>query len=116
MIIYTYQVAKYRKLQRHGIPLLDTTVKSGEPRLAPTWDMVMGHKRGTIDDVTYTRYYRAILDYWWFADPAFFDDLLSMPEVALGCYCRNGNFCHRYLLVNFLQEAANVDYRGELTS
>lgn len=77
MILYTYQIPKWRKLKQQG--------------------------------------YR-LLDYWWFHDPLFWDEFLALLEVALGCYCPNGDFCHRYLLVEFLREVTDVDYRGEIPS
>jgi len=78
--------------------------------------MVMGVKRGTYSEADYRRDYRNLLDYWWFHDPLFWDEFLALPEVALGRYCPNGNFCHRYLLVEFLREVTDVDYRGEIPS
>lgn len=114
MIIYTYQIPKWRQFQHLGIPLIDTTVKSGVIQLAPDWSMVMQHKQKRLSDQEYTRLYREIFDYWWFRDPDYFDRLLQLPEVAFGCYCKAHSFCHRYLLVDFLATITTVDYRGEL--
>lgn len=115
MIVYTYQIAKWRQLKGRGVPLIDTTVKSGDPRLAPTWEMVMRHKRGQWSDQEYTDAYYCMLDYWWFQDPEFWEDLMARPVVALGCYCPAHSFCHRYLLVEFLKRITEIDYRGELS-
>ena len=115
MIVYTYQLAHWRRLAKTGVPLVDTTVKTGEQRLAPSWDMVLGIKRGTVSEEEYTRLYYARLDHWWFQDPLFWDELLTHPVLAFGCYCRAGTFCHRHLLVEFLKRVTHVEYRGELT-
>ena len=115
MIVYTYQLAHWRRLSKGDIPLVDTTVKTGDPRLAPTWGMVLGIKRGEMSEAAYTEAYQDILNYWWFQDPQFWDELLSNPVLAFGCYCKAGEFCHRHLLVDFLRKVTDVDYRGELT-
>lgn len=114
--IYTYQIPKWRGLLKFGIPLIDTTVKTGDPRLSPTWSMVLGVKRGTWTEAQYTCAYHQLLDYWWFADPLFFDTLLTHPRFALGCYCTPHHFCHRYLLAEFLAQHTHATYCGELTS
>jgi hypothetical protein len=116
MIVYTYQLAHWRRLQKTQVPLVDTTVKTGDVRLAPTWDMVLSIKRGALSEDDYSRLYFERLDYWWFHDPMFWDELLTHPVLAFGCYCRAGQFCHRHLLVDFLRRVTEVDYRGELTT
>ncbi len=115
MKLYTYQIPHWRRLQGCGVPLVDTTVKSGDPRMAPTWAMVMSVKSGTLSEEEYTRAYNEMLDYMWFADPAFWDDLLRQPRIALGCYCPAHTFCHRYLLTDFLVRHTHATYHGELT-
>lgn len=114
MKLYTYQIAQARRLQGCGVPLVDTTVKSGDLRLAPTWDMVLEIKRRTLSEEEYTRRYHLMLDYAWFADPLFWDDLLRQPRIALGCYCPAHTFCHRYLLTDFLVRHTYATYHGEL--
>jgi hypothetical protein len=42
-------------------------------------------------------------------------DLLSRKEVTLGCYCKPGEFCHRYLLAQVLVDKFGAVYRGERT-
>ena len=54
-----------RAQMRPGVNGVDVTVKSatGFARsFAPTWNMVMGHKRGTLIDAQYTTQYTKILD------------------------------------------------------
>lgn len=112
---YTYHIPQHRRLKERGVPLLDTTVKTGHVQVAPRWDMVLGHKRGIISDEQYTEQYHALLDYWWFQHSDFFDWVLSHPVIALGCYCRPGAFCHRHLLAAFLSTVSDRPVLGELT-
>lgn len=114
MIVYTYQLAHWRRLRKGVVPALDTTVKTGESRLAPTWGMVLDVKSGRISEDEYTERYLEILDFWWHHDPDFWDSLLNTPVIALGCYCTANEFCHRKLLVDFLAKVTDVEYRGEL--
>ena len=116
MILYTYQLAHHRRLMKGDIPLLDTTVKTGDKRLAPNWDIVMGVKNGTITEAQYTTEYLAILNQSWNDHPDFFKWLYSHEVLAVGCYCRAGVFCHRHLLVSFLKERGkDVRYFGEIS-
>lgn len=115
MIIYTYQLAHWRRLQDRGIRLVDTTVKTGHVQLSPTWDMVLGYKNKTLSEEAYTSRYKELLEYWWFQEPEFFEDLLKESTLAFGCYCPAGKFCHRLLLVEFFKPITSIDYRGELT-
>jgi len=112
--VYTYQISQWRRLASLGIPLIDSTVKTGDYRLCPTWPMVLGVKKGHLSERSYTEQYHAILNHWWFADPDYFDQLLRYPHVAFGCYCPPGHFCHRYLLVDFLTRHTHTTYLGEL--
>lgn len=115
MLVYTFQLSKWRQVKAMGIPYLDTTVKTGNcVQVAPYWDMVMGVKKGLITQEEYTKLYNEIVDYWFFQDPLFWDWLLGHPILALGCYCEPGKFCHRHLLVQFLKRVTDVTEGGEL--
>tara|TARA_B100002019_G_scaffold290508_1_gene308351 strand:+ start:855 stop:1205 length:351 start_codon:yes stop_codon:yes gene_type:complete len=115
MAIYTYQISQARRLKDRDVVFIDSTVKSGYVQLAPRWDMVMGHKKGLITDAFYTEQYLAILNYYWFHDPDFFTDLLQIENIAVGCYCAPGRFCHRHLLANFLSQLSHHTLEGEIT-
>lgn len=68
--------------------------------LAPTWDMVMGIKKGEIDEEEYTRQYVKILseiDHDW---NRFFNELKD-PTYLL-CYESPFDFCHRRILAEWL--------------
>lgn len=115
MLVYTFQLSKWRQVQAMGIPYLDTTIKTGNCiQVAPHWDMVMGVKQGRMTEEEYTRLYNQIVDYWFYQDPLFWDWLLGHPVLALGCYCKPGKFCHRHLLVQFLKQITEVTEGGEL--
>lgn len=114
MDLYTVQMAQWRVAQDRGIPLLDTTVKSGAVQVAPTWEMVLGVKSGSLSEAAYTQQYAQLFEYWYFQDPVFFDRLVRHPVIALGCYCAAGKFCHRHLLVKHLSHITDVNYLGEL--
>ena len=89
-------------------PGLDTTVKSSRGlgrAFAPTWDMVLSHKRGVLSDAGYTEAYLCILDAvplkTWRALYAL--GLEQGGAVTVTCYCRDSApFCHTHIL---LQEA-----------
>lgn len=115
MSIHTFQISQQRRLRDRGVTLVDTTVKSGYHQVAPRWDMVMNHKKGIITDEEYTRDYLQILDYYWFHDPDFFAELLTIEKIGLGCYCPPGKFCHRHLLASFLSHVSHHTIEGELT-
>lgn len=114
MSIYTFQLSQHRRFKDRGVVLIDTTVKSGYHQVAPRWDMVLNHKRGIITDDQYMQDYNKILDFYWFHDPLFFEQLLSIESFALGCYCRPGVFCHRHPLAAFLSRLSHHTLEGEL--
>jgi len=105
-----------------GFKLLDVTVKSAKGNLralAPTWEMILGYKDGTLSKTEYTTKYLAILEKSLYTHPESWDKLLAHDgKIAFGCYCKTGNFCHRLLLADFVFNLAserdiNVLYHGE---
>lgn len=99
MIIRTGQIGKAQ-----GV---DTTVKSATAEgacLKPTWEIVMGHKRGEITDQQYTDAYLAMLRVRYKANPEPFLNLIQRGEVTLLCYCKAGKFCHRHIAAGVLQK------------
>ncbi len=93
---------------------LDVTVKSSEEgrAFAPTWEMVMAHKRGQMSDAEYRNLYWAMMRRSWNQNRAAWGELLSRDEVTLLCYCRAGKFCHRRILAEILQKMG-ADNMGE---
>ncbi len=117
MIITTGQINHISR------PYLDITVKSGQGLgrlLAPTWDMVMGIKRGTLSQADYTESYLHLLRTRYRDDKAGFIQLLTPAngELNIACYCGPYSFCHRYIAVEVLQKIGqahgiSVEYGGE---
>lgn len=94
------------------VGLIDTTVKSAstdEGRiLAPTWDMVNGHKSGEITWEEYTTQYTDLLRGRYRSHPDLFMSILKRDRVVIGCYCNAGEPCHRHLAVDILKKIATA--------
>ena len=97
---------KRAQIRRDAIGV-DVTVMSSKGRaksLAPTWELVMGHKNGTISNDEYAYAYGALLnlvssdDWNWLQEQ---ED--ANNEVYLLCYCRDGKFCHTHLIGLYAQ-------------
>jgi len=98
MEIWTIQMAQWRLAKKLDITLIDTTIKSGNPIFAPTWEMVSSFKNGCLEEEAYTILYVSLIRERWMTHRSEFEEVLKMPKVALACYCPAGNFCHRHLL------------------
>lgn len=94
-----------RAALRKGVVGIDTTVKlsSGTARaFAPTWDMVIGIKGGSLSEEAYTQLYKGILaciprEVWrWLHTQG-----EQTGEVTVLCFCPNGKFCHTLLLMDY---------------
>jgi len=98
--IYTISLSLSRGVQ--GV--IDTTVKSGDPRLAPNWRIVMGHKRGTVSDEEYIREYLMMMRMSYLENRDFWDGLLKRDRLIFACYCKKqARFCHRYILAEIFE-------------
>jgi hypothetical protein len=98
----------------NGEERLDTTVKTGANWLAPTWDIVMGHKNFKINDEQYTEQYLQMLNLSMERNPDAWIGLLRRRKVVLVCYCGAARcFCHRYVLALVL-EKLGAQYMGEM--
>lgn len=104
--VYTCQIAQ----RRYAVGIaVDITVKSATGlgiALMPTWDIVMGVKRGNITHDGYTERYLELLRYRYNAERHLFDELLQINQLTLMCYCKPGAFCHRHIAVNVLERIA----------
>jgi hypothetical protein len=96
----------YTAHYRYGGPdRVDITVKGQDPKwkeFAPTWDMVMGVKKGTMSEAEYIKRYVAILAR---VSVATWDALLKMEEATFVCFCNEHEFCHRNILVHHMVES-----------
>lgn len=118
MKVYTIQISKWRKAEKLGIPMKDITVKSGDKLFAPTWDFLMKHKQDK-NDQDYIDKFIPLMRESYKNDKQQWLDLCNKEEVALACYCKAGDFCHRHLLVDILEkvcEANNIEFerKGEI--
>ena len=80
---------------------IDITVKSSRGpfrAFAPTWDMVMGHKRRDLSDEQYIARYRPILDR---VPLAVWAALAATPACTFLCYCPPGVFCHSHVAIEY---------------
>lgn len=88
-------------------PGIDITVKSAKGKarmLAPTWEMVNGIKDGSLSEFDYINQYVQIL---YRNEQEIVQYLLEVANETGGvlrflCYCKDGSFCHTYLLVSWL--------------
>ena len=88
---------------RPGVKGVDVTVKSAKGfarSFAPSWAMVMGYKNGTLTEAQYMKILNAVsVEAWrWLYAQA------VNGEVVLLCFCRNGQFCHTNLIIQFATE------------
>lgn len=84
---------------------LDVTVKSSSgwaSAFAPTWEMVSGHKSGSLSDDAYEELYEGILDRAGFEafSRLHAHGLKREGVLTLLCYCQGGKFCHTHLLID----------------
>lgn len=112
-------MAKHRLATQRGVVFVNTTVKNGLKAFAPSWEMVMGHKAGELSDEAYTEQYLVRMQRSQDEAPEHWDALAYGGEIALACFCRAGNFCHRYLLLKLLTQwcekrGVSVEHMGEL--
>ena len=102
MYIFTSKIGRYR-----AGGALDITVKGQDPVgriFAPTWDMVMGVKNGTISHDEYIKQYLPILAAVPHRYPDQLAKIMTSSKVLLLCYCKQYAFCHRDLVSTWLVE------------
>lgn len=105
LTIYTAQMGMRHRLTREGRAYVDTTVKSGDKRLAPAWDFLMEYKNSAKtpgDKVVYRRQYLSKISAMYKTTPEVLLNLLKGEELILLCYCPAGEFCHRRILREIL--------------
>lgn len=104
--LHTVYTAHYRY---SGSDRTDITVKGQHPEgklFAPTWDMVMGVKKGTVTEDKYVELYLDILKNK--VPVSAWNWLLSEPVRTLVCFCPKDAFCHRNILVNYLIQILGI--------
>ncbi len=123
MKLHTVQMARWRLCKEREIPFSDITIKSGLLIFAPTWDMVLGSKgRNGAKPLTkeqYTSLYLSLMRKSFTEHKEEWIEFLSQEEVAIACYCKAGEFCHRYILAEVFKRLClrleiPFKYLGEL--
>lgn len=117
--IWTIQMSHWRKARDQKIALLDTTAKSGVQAFAPDYTVVMDYKRGEVSEEDYTQIYHDRMAYSLTRFPDKWAQLKTKDRIALACYCRPGEFCHRKLFAvlakDYLEKQGfEVHLEGEL--
>jgi uncharacterized protein YeaO (DUF488 family) len=105
-----------------GMDRLDITVK-GQDRFgklfAPTWAMVKMAKAeiGNWQELYTGQYYSLLIERWKTHGAEMFKivEAARNKDITVVCFCPAGAFCHRHLLVKFLQHNYAVEYGGERT-
>lgn len=97
----------------NGPDRLDITVKSGKKAFAPSWEIVMGVKNGTMTQQQYIVKYNEMMNKSMANNSKIWQELLSRNRVVLVCFCPKGAFCHRVLLAKIL-EMRGAKYLGEI--
>ena len=102
---------------------LDITVKSAVgwgAVFAPTWEMVRAYKRRNLnpqdfDNEYASQYYALLISRYSTNEWAFkmLHDKAVTESVTVVCFCRKGNFCHRYLLCDFMRHNWGTPLGGE---
>jgi uncharacterized protein YeaO (DUF488 family) len=119
--IWTVQISNWRLVREKDISLLDITVKSGVQAFAPSWDNLRAYKAGLMSQSEYTsRYYDKIINSAE-QNISAWQNLTEKRSMALACYCRAGEYCHRHifapLAIAYLQDLGHqVVFHGELLS
>lgn len=101
------------------IAVLDVTVKLSRGigrSFAPSWELVMGFKKGLIPIASYADRYRRI--YLAALTSGVVDTLLDqaayLNDLILLCFCRDGYFCHTLLLCDWLNEEIKRRFSGQV--
>ncbi len=115
MQLFTVQLSKWRQLKERNIELIDTTVRTGEKFLAPTWEIVLSHKDGTISEEEYTATYLDMMRRSYVDNRGQWLSLTRITHpIAIACYCAymtDGKikFCHRHLLKDILEKVCKAN-------
>lgn len=97
-----------------GDDRIDTTVKTSDGVFAPTWDMVMRHKKGQLSDEQYIRQYYQLMQKSYINNRSVWEEILRRERVTFVCFCKAGDFCHRKVLAKIFQKQLGAAYKGEI--
>lgn len=128
----TIATAQMRYDDRDAIDITAKSTSQAGRILAPTWELVAGHKHfanpndsrwhnaEALTDKQYSQAYLNLINQRYLADQRPFVYLLTRQRLILKCYCRGGAFCHRRLATGYLMGIApthgiHVVYLGEIS-
>lgn len=119
--VWTVQLARHRLAKTLGIKLFDITVKSGIQEFSPTWDMLRAYKAGQMPASEYERLYIQKVKNTLETSPELWQEFKKEKNIAIGCYCTPGVFCHRLIFTNLLtqylcSQGREVVNKGEIIS
>ena len=100
-------IVKTAHMSYKGPNRLDITVKSGDKVFVPTWDMVKYLKAGRLSWESYEEMYHHRMRNSYRDNRARWNEVLSMGEVVLVCYCETDEHCHRRLLAEYLAKCGD---------
>lgn len=120
MRVWTIQLAQWRKAKEQGIQVVDITWASGDRFFAPTAELLRAYKNGFIGSAEYTELFQKIMQARWRENSNHWETLFKFEDIALGCYCGAGEFCHRHLVRDYAEKTAKhlgypFEYIGEIT-
>jgi hypothetical protein len=99
MLVYTTHIFNYTA---NGYK--DVTIKSGDERFSPTWQMVWNKKMNIITEEEFAYLYINKMKQSMIDNKQVWLELCNRNVVSLACYCDLGKFCHRNILVGLLEE------------
>ena len=113
-------MGQHRLAKAKGIFLLDSTAMSGIQQFAPEFRFVKMYKRGEITEEAYTDLYHTKMAESQLRYPKYWDNIANKKQVAIACYCKAGQFCHRILLIELIidyykKKGIEAVYMGEIT-
>lgn len=119
MKLYTIRVQSWRVAKKLDIHFEDITVKSGNKIFAPTWPLLAKYQSKLITEDEYTERFYELMRDSYSNNKEEWVNLLSKENIAIGCYCPSGNFCHRFILKDIFQRVCEslgipFEYMGEL--
>lgn len=115
MKIYTGYYAKIKKYTEAG--LVPVSIAGRAPafyngiqfkKLAPTFEIFNAWKTGEINDFEYTSKFRK--EVLGNLDKLYIKEALAAfgEEIILLCYEKSGDFCHRHIVADWIEEALGV--------
>jgi hypothetical protein len=118
--IFTMQMSQWRYAKFFNFEIIDITAKSGIKAFAPEWENLMRYKRGEMGIEEYSQVYLSKLIRNFEVDRHKWESITQEKTLAITCYCRPGEFCHRHLFTTLLgvylkASGQKVTLMGELT-